>query len=374
MDAPATEFASAMLVLTMSLVPLTGLMTVVTPFLMRRGEVFAVTVPDAAARDPYLRSLKRQYAIAMLGLTTILTAAGAWGACTQNPSLVLATLCAGTLLICACSYGLMLFFRAKVNAYKKERGWKAEAQESVAVVGDAPVPRAVSLKWNLLYVPVMAVTLLIGAVGYAQMPDLIPQHVNFQGEVTDYMEKSPFVVLAPVLIVAFMAACMAFSHWTILRSKKPSDPGAPATSALAYGMFARAQSILLVVGGLILSLLGPVMELAFIGVIGIAEAGVFVVVLALALVVGSIVISVVYGQGGARVFARMGGSEKLLADDDEHWKLGVFYFNPDDPSLFLPERFGIGWTMNWGRPAVWAIMTGGFVLTVAFVVAVAVMM
>ena len=139
-------------------------------------------------------------------------------------------------------------------------------------------------------------------------------------------------------------------------------------------MFARAQSILLVVGGLILSLLGPVMELAFIGVIGIAEAGVFVVVLALALVVGSIVISVVYGQGGARVFARMGGSEKLLADDDEHWKLGVFYFNPDDPSLFLPERFGIGWTMNWGRPAVWAIMAGGFVLTVAFVVAVAVMM
>ena len=180
-----------MLVLTMSLVPLTGLMTVVTPFLMRRGEVFAVTVPDAAARDPYLRSLKRRYAIAMLGLTAILTAVGAWGACMQNPAVTLATLCAGTLLICACSYGLMLFFRAKVNVYKKERGWKAEAQESVAVVGDAPVPRAVSLKWNLLYVPVMAVTLLIGAVGYAQMPDLIPQHVNFQGEVTDYMEKSP---------------------------------------------------------------------------------------------------------------------------------------------------------------------------------------
>ena len=67
-------------------------------------------------------------------------------------------------------------------------------------------------------------------------------------------------------------------------------------------------------------------------------------------------------------------SERLLADDDEHWKLGVFYYNPDDASLFLPERFGIGWTMNWARPAVWAIMFAGLVLTVAFVAAVMTLM
>lgn len=268
----------------------------------------------------------------------------------------------------------MLYFRSKVRSYKKEQGWQASARESVAVVGDAPVPRAVSLKWNLLYLPVIAVTLAIGAVGYAQMPDLIPQHMNFQGEVTEYMEKTPFTILVPALIVAFVAACMAFAHWTILRSKRPSNPSAPATSALAYGMFARAQSILLVAGGLALSVLGPVMELSFIGVIGLEQAGVFVVALALVIVVGSIVVSLVYGQGGSRVFSRMAASERLLADDDEHWKLGVFYYNPDDASLFLPERFGIGWTMNWARPAVWAIMLAGLVLTVAFVAAVMTLM
>lgn len=100
----------------------------------------------------------------------------------------------------------------------------------------------------------------------------------------------------------------------------------------------------------------------------------FVVALALVIVVGSIVVSLVYGQGGSRVFSRMAASERLLADDDEHWKLGVFYYNPDDASLFLPERFGIGWTMNWARPAVWAIMLAGLVLTVAFVAAVMTLM
>ena len=374
MEGNATEFAATMLAFTVALVPLTGIMTIVTPFLMRRGEVFAVTVPDTAAHDPYLRRLKRCYALIMSALTAVLTAVGAFGAFTGDAGLALAVLCVGMLLLCVGSYGLMLYFRAKVQSYKKEQGWQASARESVAVVGDAPVPRAVSLKWNLLYLPVIAVTLAIGAVGYAQMPDLIPQHMNFQGEVTEYMEKTPFTILAPALIVAFVAACMAFAHWTILRSKRPSNPSAPATSALAYGMFARAQSILLVAGGLALSLLGPVMELSFIGVIGLEQAGVFVVALALVIVVGSIVVSLVYGQGGSRVFSRMAASERLLADDDEHWKLGVFYYNPDDASLFLPERFGIGWTMNWARPAVWAIMLAGLVLTVAFVVVVMMLM
>ena len=374
MEGNATEFAATMLAFTVALVPLTGIMTIVTPFLMRRGEVFAVTVPDTAAHDPYLRRLKRRYALLMATLTAVLTAVGAFGAFTGDAGLALAVLCVGMLLLCIGSYGLMLYFRSKVRSYKKEQGWQASARESVAGVGDAPVPRAVSLKWNLLYLPVIAVTLAIGAVGYAQMPDLIPQHMNFQGEVTEYMEKTPFTILVPALIVAFVAACMAFAHWTILRSKRPSNPSAPATSALAYGMFARAQSILLVAGGLALSLLGPVMELSFIGVIGLGQAGVFVVALALVIVVGSIVISLVYGQGGSRVFSRMAASERLLADDDEHWKLGVFYYNPDDASLFLPERFGIGWTMNWARPAVWAIMLAGLVLTVAFVAAVMTLM
>ena len=51
----------------------------------------------------------------------------------------------------------------------------------------------------------------------------------------------------------------------------------------------------------------------------------------------------------------------------------MFYFNPDDASLFLPERFGVGWTLNWARPAVWAIVVGGLAITVAFVVAVMVL-
>lgn len=35
-------------------------------------------------------------------------------------------------------------------------------------------------------------------------------------------------------------------------------------------------------------------------------------------------------------------------DNDSNWILGTFYNNPNDPSLFVQKRFGVGWTINIG--------------------------
>lgn len=35
-------------------------------------------------------------------------------------------------------------------------------------------------------------------------------------------------------------------------------------------------------------------------------------------------------------------------DDDDLWILGFLYNNPNDPSLFVQKRFGVGWTVNIG--------------------------
>ncbi len=153
----------------------------------------------------------------------------------------------------------------------------------------------------------------------------------------------------------------------IIRSKKGSDPSMPAASAWAYGMFARAQSILLVALGLMFSLMGPLMELAFIGVLSLDQVLVPVMAMAAVAVVASIAISVIYGQNGSRLIARMGESDAMPRDDDRFWKLGIFYVNRDDASLFLPERFGIGWTINWGRPGAWVLMLALVLVTIAFV-------
>ena len=39
-----------------------------------------------------------------------------------------------------------------------------------------------------------------------------------------------------------------------------------------------------------------------------------------------------------------------------YWKAGLFYYNPDDPRLFVGKRLGIGWTLNFARPVAWGLM------------------
>ncbi len=42
--------------------------------------------------------------------------------------------------------------------------------------------------------------------------------------------------------------------------------------------------------------------------------------------------------------------------DARNWR-GVFYVAPDDPRTWVPKRPpGIGWTLNFARPASWAWM------------------
>jgi uncharacterized membrane protein len=37
------------------------------------------------------------------------------------------------------------------------------------------------------------------------------------------------------------------------------------------------------------------------------------------------------------------------------WR-GPFYSNPDDPALFVPKRYGIGYTLNFGNGWSWVVL------------------
>lgn len=360
-----------------------GLLLAATPYLMRKTECFAVTVPAAAQADPRLVALKRSYAkimaIVTVAFTIVAVAAGSF--IVQDVGNSVSTSSLGVVLECVAiagpivvSFALMLANRKKVIAIKRAEGWAAARRERTAVVGEEGVPRPISLVWNLLYVVVILLTLAIGLALYPSMPDLIPMHGDFAGNVDSYAEKSIGAVFGfPLLMEAFMALVFFGCHAVMVRSKRPTDPGAPATSALAYGLFARAQSILLLIMGVVINAgIGIGFLLSSAGIITLVQFGVAMVVVCVLVLVGSIALSVVYGQAGSRLFKRMQGDDYLPDDDDEHWKLGIFYMNRDDPSVFLPERFGIGWTINFARPAAWILI--GCLLAADVLVVIAVML
>lgn len=83
----------------------------------------------------------------------------------------------------------------------------------------------------------------------------------------------------------------------------------------------------------------------------------------LALIFALIVVVVLarLGQGGSRALAagqNSLGSAVPVGDrtPDHYWKLGVFYFNPDDSAIFVEKRFGLGYSLNFARPMSWIIV------------------
>ncbi|HEX9133413.1 MAG TPA: DUF5808 domain-containing protein [Ktedonobacteraceae bacterium] len=48
--------------------------------------------------------------------------------------------------------------------------------------------------------------------------------------------------------------------------------------------------------------------------------------------------------------ADRGPTPTFFRDDDRYWYGGLLYNNPEDPAAFVPKRYGLGWTVNFGHP------------------------
>ena len=62
------------------------------------------------------------------------------------------------------------------------------------------------------------------------------------------------------------------------------------------------------------------------------------------------------GQAGSRLPVD-GTPEQdagVVQRDDDLWRLGAVYVNREDSAVFVPKRFGIGWTLNFGNP--WSLL------------------
>ena len=349
-------------------VPITGGLMAATPYLMPKRECFAVTIPDAASNDPEIKHLKRSYFTIVIVATLAFTALCIVCICLDPERAFLPALVVSVLIICLGSYALMLHFRQKTIALKRARGWEAQTAKRVGFVAEEPAPKPLSQKWDLFFLIPITITGLVCMVGYPLMPEHLATNIDLSGQLAHWMDKTPLTAAFPFLIVVFLDGCFAFSHWSILRSKKGIDASRPAASAWAYGAFARAQSMMLVGLGTMLSFLGPIMALSFMGVITMQQALLPIVIMSAIVLVVVLAISMIYGQNGARLLRRMEEPTSMPVDDDRYWKLGIFYWNHDDASLFVPERFGIGWTINLGRPAAWAIIVSFVLVVVAFII------
>ena len=139
------------------------------------------------------------------------------------------------------------------------------------------------------------------------------------------------------------------------------DPENPVESASRSAIFRAVWLNFTIFSGLLLTASMSLMHLADLGVIPLSMPFALYLLLGVSLliVVWAFILAFRYGQGGSRINrGRKKGTVLNACDDDRHWKAGIFYFNREDPSLFVEKRFGVGFTFNLARPVIWAVVAG----------------
>lgn len=331
------------------------------PDITRRDIFFAITVDPAFRASSEARRILRRFRIAMWINSAIAIGIVYAGAAAENEWIPMV----GVLWQVASMLPAFLSARKQTMPHAVTTATRREATLAPRSKGGA-----VFALLQLGPFAILAGVALYLKANWERIPERFPVHWGTNGEPNGWSTRSLSGVYGPLLMalivcVLLMALSYAIMIWT--RHVWASGPRARSESKFRHGQL----GVLLLVeyfvaatlcGVPLLALRHNVNEMPGAGTIIV---GTFIFVLAI------VAVLIYTGQGGARQDKAAAGEDAKLAQvvgdrtPDQCWKAGMFYVNPDDPALLVEKRFGIGYTLNFGRPAAWLLIAATIGVAVA---------
>ncbi len=327
-----------------------------TPYYIRKTDAFGVSVPEEQYDHPRLAAMRAAFRNKVLAVGLAATALCVAVALFWPRWLLPAGM---TVLFAqmAAVFGIYYRFHRQAKTLKAAQNWQKNVVTKVAVELSRVV--RVSPLWVLFYLLPIGITAAMTIEAYPGLPQQIPMNFSFSGAVTSYAAKSwRAVMLLPVtqLILTLIFGVVLLS---ISRSRLTIDPQREEESLRRSNIFRLAWSLFLLIGGFSLVCMFVLLQMVILGKLSIAWVNPFALGIPLLFIGAALVLSVKLGQGGSRIRDKAGKSTVLsVRDDDRYWKLGTFYYNPEDPAVFVEKRFGIGWTCNFARPTSYLLLAG----------------
>lgn len=326
------------------------------PYWTRKTESFGVSIPEEAYQLTELRNMRKQYASVTALLAVLSTAVLLVLSKGRSEDYIGGLFSIVMIVFIVISFGVYLYFHNEMKKLKQQhKEWGQKAQLVMIETGFRGQKLTYSNFWFLIPFALAAATIAITLTNYDKIPDRIPMQYDFSGNVTNWTDKSLSSVLLFPILQVYLTGLFLFINVIIGKAKQQISAANPEQSIRQNVLFRRRWSMFTIIMGAGIVLLFMLTQLSFMYTINQQVLMAVPLVFAVATLVGTIVLSMTTGQGGSRVKV-MGSGEKgkvINRDDDRYWKLGIFYFNPNDPAIFLEKRFGIGWTNNWAHPLSW---------------------
>ncbi len=371
------EMNLIMMLLNVLMVLIIGVTLAILPYITRRSLLFGIRVPEAAHGLPEVRRMKRLFSAAMLAVMAISLGLAIAQYYYRPEYTLLATLYL-PLLMLPFQFLVYLPLWRQAARLKNQSGW------IIPAVGTAETRSARSRErfgglpwlWYIIGAGSSILAALLSLLAYPSMPDTIVTHWNGAMEADAWAVKSIGHILVLPIISLVMTAFMLGCNFIIYRMKLQVSQDNPALSYAQHRVYRRLMShvlgfITLCICAMFL-VLQPMMLNLWIPS-GLFMVG-FMLVPTTLMIVPPVWVSVKAGQAGNKLNPAITDADVAAAgypqpdgtltrksfSDDRYWKLGMFYFNREDPSIFVEDRFGNNGGLNYARPG--AIVLAGFLL------------
>lgn len=353
------------------------IMEILTPRFTRKEIVFGVRVPYDKVDSEKIVDIKKKYIRnnLLIGIPFIILFS------------LMNYILSGVGVILFTTFGFIfigflvyLMSNREVKRLKEREKWFKGRKQSVIIDTDFSKNRIKSIvsPW-LFIIPIIiiAINIILGYSYYDLLSDKVATHWNFSGNINGYQSKSKLLIWEIPLGQIVCTVIFFIVYKGIGWSKQQINSSNPMASAEKNRIFRRVWSIYMIVYCILINLLLTMGTIQIFRVFDIGNGFlIIVIVVFLILIFGSVIIlSIKLGQGGANIILADEKNKNKFSkenrDDDIYWKFGnTIYYNTDDPSVFIEKRFGIGWTINAGRPVGMAVYIGMILFIVIVITAV----
>ncbi|MFC6332733.1 DUF1648 domain-containing protein [Paenibacillus septentrionalis] len=337
--------------------------TAITPIMTRKIEAFGVTVPEHVKQEQYIARHIKRYMIScvVLGVVVLIALYALLQKQSAEDVLVwLYPLCIGGYVLL--TFVMYYMAHSAIKNWKTQQPWYKEqitVQKIVVQTGFHHKKLTISIAWYIPHLLLVICTMAYSLFRFDDYPEQIPMQYSFDGEVTRVVEKSLSSILMLSVVALSMLIVFLFAHYSIVKSKQVIESNDPEGSAEKNRIFRYAWSVYIAIAGFFVVMLMCIGQLS--PLLQLEQSVMMSLVLGIIaiVVIGSIVLSIKLGQGGSRIRLKDRQADAVsVADLDQYWKAGIFYFNRKDPAIFVEKRFGVGWSMNFGNPMSWVIFIG----------------
>lgn len=337
------------------------------PNLTRKEIFFGVRIPEDKRETTEVVGLKKQYVknyLLICGL--FLLAMLILAIYTKSENVF------GVGIIIYVFIETMVYYNThkKVREFKASQNWEEGKKEVVVIDTNFRNNKKmlISQLWFLIPISIIVINIIVGYKAYPNLPDKVAMQWNSQGVVTKWMLKSYKAIWVMPMTEIFMIAIMYMSYKFIGMAKVQISSSNPEVSREQNRRFRYIWSVCIIFLSTILMGILTVGQMSILQVLNLTfnQMMLATIIPTIIILIIVVIVSLITGQGGSRLKIKDNDINEgyIDRDDDEYWKMGMFYVNKNDPSLVVEKRFGIGWTMNFANPK--AIIM--FVILVIFII------